>query len=40
MTFLNDKELLTNDTEMLPPAPKKFSNQLDNNFCISLQKSV
>lgn len=40
MTFLNDKELLTNDTEMLPPAPKKFSNQLDNNFSIPLQKKL
>lgn len=38
MMFLNEKELLTNDTELLPPAPRKFSNQLDNNFCITLQK--
>lgn len=38
MKFLNDKELRFNDSDLTPPAPQKFSNQLDNNFCISLQK--
>lgn len=38
MEFLNDKDLRFNDSDLTPPAPKKFSNQLDNNFCIPLQK--
>lgn len=38
MPFLDDKELIINDENFIPPAPKKFSNQLDNNFCIPLQK--
>lgn len=38
MGFLNDHNLRVNDSDLMPPAPKKFSNQLDNNFCIPLQK--
>lgn len=38
MKFLNDHELKFNDSDLMPPAPRKFSNQLDNNFCIPLQK--
>lgn len=38
MEFLNDKELQISDADILPPAPKKFSNQLDNNLCIPLLK--
>ena len=38
MEFLNDHELRFNDSDLMPPAPKKFSNQLDNNLCVPLQK--
>lgn len=38
MKFLNDNDLRLNDSDFVPPAPQKFSNQLDNNFCIPLQK--
>lgn len=38
MEFLNDRELRFNDSDLTPPAPRKFSNQLDNNLCIPLQK--
>lgn len=38
MEFLNDLELRFNDSDLMPPAPRKFSNQLDNNFCVPLQK--
>lgn len=38
MKFLNDRELKFNDSDLTPPSPKKFSNQLDNNLCVSLQK--
>ena len=38
MDFLNEKELRFNDSELVPPNPKKFSNQLDNSLCIYLQK--
>lgn len=38
MKFLNDHELRFNDSDLTPPAPRKFSNQLDNNFCVTLQK--
>lgn len=38
MEFLNDPELRFNDSDLIPPSPKKFSNQLDNNFCVPLQK--
>lgn len=38
MDFLNDNELKFNDSDLIPPAPRKFSNQLDYNFCILPQK--
>lgn len=38
MDFLNDRDILFNDSELMPPAPKKFSNLLDNNLCVPLQK--
>lgn len=38
MAFLNEHELQFNDSDLMPPAPKRFSNQLDNNFCVPLQK--
>ncbi len=38
MKFLDDSSLCIKDDVLLPPAPKKFSNQLDNNLCVSLQK--
>lgn len=38
MKFLNDHELRFNDSGLMPPSPRKFSNQLDNNLCINLQK--
>ncbi len=38
MNFLEEKELRIDDSELIPPAPKKFSNQLDNNLCIPILK--
>lgn len=38
MDFLNDNDLRLNDSDLMPPAPRKFSNQLDNNLCVPLQK--
>ena len=38
MEFLNDDKLIFNDSYLTPPSPKKFSNQLDNNLCVPLQK--
>lgn len=38
MDFLNDSGLIVNDENLLPPSPRRFSNQLDNNFCVSLLK--
>lgn len=38
MEFLNDTELRINDSDLTPPAPKRFSNQMDNNFCVPLQR--
>lgn len=38
MPFLDDKELIMNDKNLIPSAPKKFSNLLDNNFCIAVQR--
>ena len=38
MGFLNDHKLRFNDSDLTPPAPRKFSNQLDHNFCVPLQK--
>lgn len=36
MDFLNDTDFIVADEDMLPPSPKRFSNQVDNNFCISI----
>lgn len=38
MDFLNDEKLRVNDSGILPPSPKRFSNLLDNNLCIPLQR--
>lgn len=38
MKFLNENDLRVNDSDLIPPAPRKFSNLLDNNFCVPLQK--
>ena len=38
MPILNEKNLHIDDSKLLPPAPRKFSNMLENNFCIPLLK--
>lgn len=38
MEFLNDSNLRVKDADLVPAAPKKFSNQLDNNFCVPLMR--
>lgn len=38
MKFLGEKSLRIDDSDLIPPAPRKFSNQLDNNLCIPLLK--
>lgn len=38
MNFLNDHKLRVNDSDLTPPSPIRFSNQLDNNLCVPLQK--
>lgn len=38
MDFLNDPAIRIKDADLVPLAPRKFSNQMDNNFCIPLQK--
>lgn len=38
MKFLNDSELIVNDDNLLPPSPKRFSNQIDNSFCKTILK--
>lgn len=38
MKFLNDGKLRYNDADLTPPSAKKFSNMLDSNFCVPLQK--
>lgn len=38
MNFLNDRELRFNDSDLMPPSPRAFSNQLDNNLCVTLLK--
>ncbi len=38
MKFLDEPSLCIKDDMLLPPAPKKFSNLLDNNLCVLLQK--
>ena len=40
MRFLDEAELCIKDNDLLPPAPRKFSNQLDNNLCVPLQKKI
>lgn len=38
MKFLDNSELRYNDADLMPPAAQRFSNLLDNNFCVTLQK--
>lgn len=38
MKFLDEKALRYDDTFLKAPAPRVFSNQLDNNLCITLLK--
>ena len=38
MPFLNEKSRRVDDSKLMPPAPKKFSNLLENNFCIPLMR--
>ena len=38
MPFLRDKKLVSKTEDLLPPAPEKFSNMVDNNFCVRLMK--
>lgn len=38
MKFLDEPELCVKDEDLLPPAPRRFSNQLDHNLCVPLQK--
>jgi len=40
MSFLNDSALRIKDAELVPSAPRKFSNQMDNNFCVPLKKKM
>lgn len=40
MPFLNNKDLIFNDENIIAPAPQKFSNQIDNNFCIRLKRKL
>ncbi len=36
--LMKDKSLILNTSNILPSSPRKFSNLLDNNFCIPIQK--
>lgn len=38
MEFFKERELIYDDSDLLPPAPQKFSNLLDNNLNITIQK--
>ena len=41
MKFLDDKTLHIKDSDLTPPSPRKFSNLMDNNFCIPvLRKNI
>lgn len=40
MSFLNDYDLRVKDSELVPSAPRKFSNQMDNNFCVPLKRKM
>lgn len=39
MPFLNDTSIQFNDIDLFAPIPKTFSHQLDNNFCIRVNKN-
>ena len=39
MPFLKDKKLAILTKDILPPSPRKFSNMMDNNFCVRLVKN-
>lgn len=38
MNFLNDSNIRIKDSDLVPAAPKKFSNMMDSNFCVPLKK--
>lgn len=38
MPFLDDKKYIKKTEDLIPPAPKRFDNLLDNNFCIGALK--
>lgn len=38
MPFLDDKKYIKKTEDLIPPAPKKFDNLLDNNFCVKALK--
>lgn len=38
MQFLHHPDWMFSDERLLPPSPRKFSNLLENNFCIPPQK--
>lgn len=40
MSFLNDADIRVKDSELMPSAPRKFSNQMDNNFCVPLKRRM
>lgn len=40
MSFLNDETLHIKDEDLLPPSPQKFSNLIDNNFCIPVMRKT
>lgn len=39
MPFLKDKKIVVKTTDLLPPAPQRFNNSIDNNFCVRLLKN-
>ena len=39
MPFLKDKKLAIPTKDILPTSPRKFSNMMDNNFCVRLLKN-
>jgi hypothetical protein len=39
MPFLDDKKNVVKTTDLLPPAPRKFDDMVDNNFCVRLLKN-
>lgn len=40
MSFLNDADIRVRDAELVPSAPRKFSDQMDNNFCVPLKRRM